>query len=333
MGKLATEELKKLLSYIKKDPRVLIPPQVGYDAGVHRLGDKYIAVATDPCIGVPADWFGFLLVNYAASDVALFGAKPEFCTITLMGPPSTQPQKFQEVMRQTCIAADELDMAIVRGHTATYDGICELVGVCTSYGTVEPQRLITPANAKADDLIVCTKPIGLETAINFAQTHKALAEKMFGQKRAQQLRQQMHLQSCVKEALQLAQTKGVHSMHDATEGGLVSALNEFADASGLGFELNFEEIPFPREATLLQAHFGLSDEQTMAMSSTGTILAAIDAQAQAQVTETLSKLGLKASIIGKFTKMPHRILTKKGKKEKFPQAAKDPYAKIMATKP
>ena len=98
MGKLATNELKKLLTCIKPDPRVVAPPQVGFDAGVHRLGDQYVVVATDPCIGVPETWFGFLLINYAASDAALFGAKPEFCTVTLMGPPTTTPQKFQEVM-------------------------------------------------------------------------------------------------------------------------------------------------------------------------------------------------------------------------------------------
>ena len=46
---------------------------IGYDAGVHRLGDKYVVVAADPCTGVPEEWFGWLLINYAASDVALFG--------------------------------------------------------------------------------------------------------------------------------------------------------------------------------------------------------------------------------------------------------------------
>ena len=56
---------------------------IGYDAGVHSLGDQCVVVSTDPCTGVPEEWFGWLLINYAASDVALSGAKPQFCTITL----------------------------------------------------------------------------------------------------------------------------------------------------------------------------------------------------------------------------------------------------------
>ncbi len=90
---------------------------IGYDAGVHLLHGKYVAVATDPCTGVPEEWFGWLLINYPASDVALFGAKPEFCTINLLGPTGTKPEVFQKIMKQTCNAADELGIAIVRGHT------------------------------------------------------------------------------------------------------------------------------------------------------------------------------------------------------------------------
>jgi hydrogenase expression/formation protein HypE len=330
LGKLSNEELRKLLTCIKPDSRVIVPPQVGFDAGVHRLGDKYLAVATDPCIGVPESWFGFLLVNYAASDVALFGAKPEFCTITLMGPPATAPAEFRQIMRQTCNAADDLGVAIVRGHTATYDGIRELVGVCTVYGTVEPTRLIKPANAKPDDLIVCTKPIGQETAVNFALTRKELARQIFGDQTTQHLATLVPLQSCVKEALRLAQIRGVHAMHDATEGGLIAALNELSEASELGFEVEFEKVPFAQEAKVLQKSFGLSDAEAMAMSSTGTILTAIQPKAEEQVAAAMATLGLKATVIGTLTQNRNRLLTKKGKRETFPEAAEDPYAKMMA---
>jgi hydrogenase expression/formation protein HypE len=330
VGKLGREELRKLLTCIKPDPRVVVPPQVGFDAGVHRLGDKLVAVATDPCIGVPESWFGFLLVNYAASDVALFGAKPEFCTITLMGPPATAPAEFRQIMRQTCSAADDLGVAIVRGHTATYDGIQELAGVCTVYGIVEPTRLITPANAEPDDLIVCTKPIGLETAINFALTRKELARQIFGYQTTQHLATLVPLQSCVKEALCLAQIRGVHAMHDATEGGLIAAVNELSEASGLGFEVEFDKVPFAQEAKALQKSFGLSDAEAMAMSSTGTILTAIQPKAEEQVAAEMATLGLKSTVIGTLTQNRNRLLTKKGKKEPFPQATEDPYAKMMA---
>lgn len=332
MGKLATEELKKLLSCIRKDPRVIVPPLPGYDSGVHLIGDEYLVVSTDPCISVPEKWFGWLLIHYAASDVALFGAKPEFCTINFLGPLSTNPQVFHAVMAQACSAAEELNMAIVTGHTGTYDGLSKMVGVCTAYGTVAKERLITPGNAKVGDYILCTKPVGLEILVNFALTRKALAQRLFGIQQTEKLAALVHMQSCVREALQLAETGDVHAMHDATEGGLVAALNEMAEASKVGFKVEFEKMPISSEVRILQESFQLSDEQVLSMSSTGTILAAADAQAKDRVEETLRRNGFSASFLGVCTKSKDRTLVKNNREVPFPIVADDPYDRILLSK-
>jgi hydrogenase expression/formation protein HypE len=331
LGKLAAIDLQKLLECIKKDSRVLVPPMIGYDAGVHRLGDQTVAVATDPCTGVPEEWFGWLLINYAASDVALFGAKPEFCTINLLGPRPTDPDRFQKVMAQTCRAADELGIAIVRGHTGMYDSLKDLLGVCTVYGTVEPERLITPGNAEPGDLILCTKPLGLETITNFALARAATAKRLFGAQKTLEYAKMVPMQSCVKEAQALARIDGVHAMHDATEGGFVAALNEAAEASKVGFRVEWEKISIPQEALALQKHFRLSDSQLLAMSSTGTILAAIAPEAETQVKQALKTLGLEGCFIGEFTQNKERVLMKEQTEGAYPSQADDPYTAIMAT--
>jgi hydrogenase maturation factor len=332
LGKLAREELLKLLSCIRKDPRVIVPPMSGYDSGVHLMGDKCVVISTDPCTGVPDEWFGWLLIHYAASDVALFGAKPEFCTINLLGPLSTKPQAFQAAMRMACSAADELDMAIVTGHTGTYDCFSKLVGVCTAYGTVEPNKLITPGKARYGDVILCTKTLGLETLINFSLTHKVLAQRLFGVEEAEKLGHLVPLQSCVCEALQLARMGGVHAMHDATEGGLVAALNEMAEASGVGFRVELEKVPISPEAQTLQENLGLSDEQMLSISSTGTIIAALDPKAKGKVKKTLLRNGISARFLGTFKESRDRVLVKNRKDTSFPQVADDPYNTILSLK-
>ena len=330
MGKLAKEDLQKLLDCIRKDPRVLVPPLPGYDAGVHFLGDKCMVVSTDPCIDVPEAWFGWLLIHYAASDVAVFGAKPEYCTINLLGPSSTKPEVFQKVMEQVCSAAEKLGMVVVTGHTGVYEGVSQLIGVCTAYGTVPKKKLVMPGNAKAGDLILCTKSVGLELLVNFSFMHKALAQRLFGVQREEELERLVKLQSCVNEALQLAETGSVHAMHDATEGGLLAALNEMAEASGVGFEVEMERIPITPGVRLLQKRFNLSDAEVLAMSSTGMVLAAVDAQAKEKVEEILRRNGVSASFLGKFTKSKERLLVKNKNKLKFPQVADDPYSKILS---
>lgn len=332
MGKLAAKELQKMLECIKKDFRVLVPPMIGYDAGVHLLHGKYVAVATDPCTGVPEEWFGWLLIHYASSDVALFGAKPEFCTINLLGPIGTKPEVFQKIMKQTCSAADELGIAIVRGHTGMYDSLKGLLGVCTVYGIVEPDRLITPGNAKPGDLILCTKPLGMETVTNLSLTNPALAQTLFGTEQQKKLSTHVPMQSCVREALELAQIGGVHAMHDATEGGFVAALNELAQASNVGFRLEWEKFPFTKELLALQSYFKLSDEQLIAMSSTGTILAAVKPVVQEKIKATLARSGLSGYILGEITENKERVLIKKGKETTFPPIADDPYTLILSGK-
>ncbi len=330
MGKLSDCELKKLLACIKKDSRVIVPPLAGYDSGVHKIGDKYLVISTDPCIGVPEEWFGWLLIHYAASDVALFGAKPEFCTINLLGPPSTRPQTFLKVMQQTCRAADELQMAIVTGHTGTYNGLSTLIGVCTAYGTIDRSKLITPSGAKPGDYIYCMKPIGLEVAVNFALTRKDTAKRIFGVQKTQELEELVPMQSCVREALLLAETGSIHAMHDATEGGLTAALNEMAEASKVGFKIEFEMIPICKEVKTLQKHFQLSEKQLLSMSSTGTILASVSPKAKEKVETTMRRSKIQANVLGIFTKDTQRILLRDGKEVLFPEDADDPYARILS---
>ena len=67
------------------------------------------------------------------------------------------------------------------------------------------------------------------------------------------------MQSCVKEALLLAEVGGVHAMHDTTEGGLTAALNEMAEASKVGFKIELEKIPVPNAVYALKECFKLLD--------------------------------------------------------------------------
>ena len=130
------------------------------------------------------------------------GAKPEFCTITLLGPRPTEPAVFQKIMKQTCKAADELDIAIVRGHTGMYDSLKELLGVCTVYGTVEPREVDYAWRRKTRRLNSVHKTAWvLETITNYSLTHPELAQKLFGAEKQRELAEQVKLQSCVKEAL------------------------------------------------------------------------------------------------------------------------------------
>ena len=330
MGKLQTKALKEVLKCIKKAPQVIVPPLLGFDSGVHEIGDDVcLVVSTDPCIGVPKEWFGWFLIHYAASDVAIFGAHPQYCTINLLGSPRTREAVFKKAMKQACDAADELNMTIITGHTGTYDELSTLIGTCTAYGILRRNELITPAGAKPGDYLICTKPLGLETLVNFTLTHTKLASELFGRKETLALKKKVKMQTCVNEALVLAKMRGVTAMHDATEGGFVAALNEMADASNVGFSVDFAKLPISPEMKKLAEHFNLTRDQILASSSTGTLLAAVSPSHAERAIAALSKTGLNAKKVGVFSKSKERLLRLDGKETRFPVKTEDPYAKIM----
>lgn len=331
MGKLAPEALREVLGCIKKTVEVVVPPKPGFDAGAHEIGDNMcIVIATDPCLGVPKEWFGWFLIHYSASDVAVFGAQPKFCTINLLGAPGTRKGVFKKVMEQACTAADEVGMNIITGHTGTYEGISDLIGTCTAYGFIKKDKIITPSGARPRGYLLCTKPIGLETVVNFALTNKLLAKKLFGPERVHSLAKQIKMQTCVKEALMMAKMGGVSAMHDATEGGLVAALNEIADASQVGFRLEYTKLPVPPELRELAKHFHLSETQILSASSTGTLLATVSQSQKDKILGALSNHGFDAKIIGVFTESKQRLIKYNGKEAEFPRKANDPYAEILA---
>jgi hydrogenase expression/formation protein HypE len=333
LGKLSTKDLKELLGCVKSDSRIIIKPQFGFDAGVHKLNNsECLVVSTDPCIGVPDQFFGWFLINYVASDVALFGAKTQFCTINLLGPPSTEPKRFKKVMQQACEAAEQLGITIVTGHTGTYQGLSTLIGVCTGYGQIAQDKLKTPAGAKPNDFVLCVKPVGLETVVNFALAHKKLAKKLFGCQRTEELTELVYMQSCVKEALLLSGLDGVHALHDATEGGVISALNELAEASKVGFLVEWDSFLFCEQVQILRDTYQLSDEQILSMSSTGTFLVAVSPEAKKEVKKLLSQNSICARFVGEFTEDLNRVLVKNGKKTVFPAQSDDPYARILSGK-
>jgi hydrogenase maturation factor len=199
LGKISFDELLDIIKCIRKTDEVIVSPMPGFDAGVHEIGNGMcIVIATDPCINVPLKWLGWLLIHYSASDVAVFGAKPKFCTINLLGPLETKKETFKKIMKKTCDAADELGITIITGHTGRYKGLTTILGTCTSYGIVKKERLITPAGAKPGDYILVTKSLGLETLTNFALKRKSLATDLFGSKRVINLAKQIKKQTCVE---------------------------------------------------------------------------------------------------------------------------------------
>ncbi|WP_455276727.1 AIR synthase-related protein [[Eubacterium] cellulosolvens] len=330
MGKLNYKEISEIVKCIKPSSKVLIPPLPGCDAGVYEVDSNYYGViSTDPCAGVPQEWFGWFLVNYASSDVALFGAQPKLAAINLLGPEGIDYKIYKRIMSQACKATKELKMDIISGHTGNYPAISQLVGICTVEGFVKKDKLITPMASKPGDLMLLVKPLGLETLTNFAIINHKKSNTIFGFKNARNLRSMVRHQSCVNEALLLAECQGVNAMHDIAEGGLIVALNEMANLSHNGFEVIYDELIMKEEIKGFRDSFNLNLTELLSISSSGCLIVSISPDKKEEIVKTLTKKGIINRIIGKFNQEKKRLLVLGNRKFEFPTSAKDPYTKIF----
>jgi hydrogenase maturation factor len=105
-----------------------------------------------------------------------------------------------------------------------------------------------------------------------------------------------------------------------------------AEASEVGFRVEFEKIPISPEVSAIKKTFRLSEDQMLSLSSTGTLVAAVDAHAKDKVEETLRRNGFSGSFLGAFTKSQSRILVKNKRTMPFPRVADDPYDRILLSK-
>ena len=332
MGKLNSKILKEIFETIGKKKNPIIGPMVGYGSGVHEFGeDTYMVISTDPCIDVPQKELGWLLINYAASDVAIFGAHPEYCTVNLLAPEETTDSEFKEVINQIHYAASELGITIITGHTGRTNKVIEWTGTCTTYGFIKKNKLLTAKGITPKQKILITKSIGLETLTNFATTKAEISNQIFGTKKTRELVQMSKVQTCVKEALLLAEKKLVTSMHDITEGGIVTTLNDVSDVSGMGFTINIDEITIIPEIEILAQHFELTLEQILSLSSTGTILASSYSKNTDKIIKSMKEIGLNVKNIGEFSGDNKRIMIHEGKEKEFPKEHNDPYIKIISS--
>ncbi len=309
VGKLPYSELKRLLSIISKpDPSVVLGPGVGEDAALIDLGDRVLVVHSDPITGA-VERIGWYSVHVSANDVATRGARPKWLTTVILLPEGSAPAYALEIARQAREAADEIGAVIVGGHTEVTPGLDRPIVVSTAFGVAEKGKVVSTANAQPGDVLVLTKGAGIEgTAILASEFRDRLAGKVSSEtlERAKLFVREL---SVVREAMLAVEVGGVHAMHDATEGGVLGAVQEMAIASGLSAVVFEEQIPVRSETAEICRILGCDP---LRLISSGSLLIAVEPGRAGRLLRVLSEAGVPAANIGRLERGEGLTLVRKG---------------------
>ena len=301
LGKVPHQLLGEFLrAIVSPDPSVLVGPQVGVDAAVLDLEGQLLVASSDP-ITFPNDLPGWYAVQVNANDVAAMGATPRWFLSTILLPAGTLPETATEVFNQVLHACQELNVALVGGHTEVTQGIEHIFVAGCMLGTVDRDRLVTTSGAQPGDSVLATKGIAIEgTALlgrDFSPQLITAGVDAITLQHARGLLDTLGI-SVVHDCSVVRHAARVHCMHDVTEGGLATALYEVAQAAGVGVVIEEGSVPvLPQCADICQA-IGLDP---FGLLSSGCLLVTLPPEDVPAALSALEAEGIDAYEIGHVT--------------------------------
>jgi selenide,water dikinase len=206
------------------------------DAAVYRLNDEQALIATTdffmPIVDDPFD-FGRIAATNAISDVYAMGGTP-IMALALVGMPVNKLplETIGQIIRGGESICAEAGIPIAGGHTI--DSVEPIYGLVV-LGLVHPSKVKRNADARAGDVLVLGKPLGvgvLSAALKKDQLDAAGYAAMIA-----------NTTKLNKPGRELSELAGVHALTDVTGFGLLGHLLELARGAKLTAELDMARIP------------------------------------------------------------------------------------------
>jgi len=200
------------------------------DAAVWWLNDTQALVATTdffmPVVDDPFD-FGRIAAANALSDVYAMGGKP-ILALAIVGMPvdKLEPQTIRAILEGGASVCAEAGVPVAGGHSI--DSVEPIYGLA-ALGLVHPDRLLRNRSARAGDVLILTKALGVGVlSAAFKQ------EKLDAAGYAALIASTTQLNAIGAE---LGGIAGVHAVTDVTGFGLLGHLLEVCRGSGLAAEV------------------------------------------------------------------------------------------------
>jgi hydrogenase expression/formation protein HypE len=307
VGKLPMDLLQFLLErYQGHDERLVVGPQIGEDAAVLDMGERYLVAKSDP-ITFATEEIGWYVVHVNANDIASMGATPRWLLLTLLLPEKrTDRAMIEEIFSQVSQACQSMGVVLCGGHTEITHGLDRPIAVGLMLGEVEKEDLVCTAGVQAGDDIILTKGIAIEgTAVLAREMEVSLADQVGSElvARGKRFLQEPGI-SVLREAMVVCQAGRPHAMHDPTEGGLATGLWELAQASGKGIVVDLGRVHvFPETAVFCQA----LDLDPLGLIASGALLVTAAPEESSKMVQALTREGIGAAIIGQVVEGPAAV--------------------------
>jgi hydrogenase expression/formation protein HypE len=300
-GKFPGDLLESFLSALHvEDPSLLIGPRVGEDiAAVDVAEDDTLILTSDPITFV-SDALGRYPVVINANDIATSGATPRWFLVTLLAPPGTTPRRVLGILSELAKTCRKQGISLCGGHTEITEAVTRPVVTGMMAGTVERARLLDKRDMKPGDVVLLTKAVAVEgTAIIAHEFEGRLLALGFSKEEISTCKGFIHQLSVLREAGMAGNHEGVRAMHDVTEGGLATALEELSVSGGHRIRADLERIPVFHETASICKTLNLNP---MGLIGSGSLLICCRKDTSDSLLEKLKAAGIQATRIAEVLK-------------------------------
>jgi hydrogenase expression/formation protein HypE len=276
------------------------------DQAVFQAGAQRLAFTTDSYVVTPIFFpegnIGDLAVNGTVNDLAMSGAEPLFLSAAFIleeGFPLADLSRIVDTMAQ---AAQAAGVAIVTGDTKVVNrGSADKVFITTSgVGLISDGVSISAAGARPGDQIIVSGSIGDHGMAVLAAREGLEFDGSIRSDTAS-------LHRLVRAMLAAGR---VHVLRDPTRGGLGTSLCEIASSSGVGLEIEADELLVREDVKAACEILGIDP---LFVANEGKLVAFVEASSAAAVLGAMrsTREGSDARIIGEVVdRHPPMVLLK-----------------------
>ena len=328
-GKLPNDLLREFLNqFAFQDPSVLINPGIGEDtAAVDVTSEEVLVLKSDP-ITFATDAIGQYAVLINANDIATSGAKPRWLLTTLLFPCGVTPSEIHKVFQELKEFCRRWEITLCGGHTEITDAVTRPVVTGMMAGTVIRSKLIDKRNMASGDRVLLTKGVAVEgTAIIAREFGARLAQLGLADVEIEKCRDFLSHISIIPEARLAAQSGATSAMHDVTEGGLATALEEMSIAGGHRIRVDLDAIPvFAETRKICQ----LLSIQPLGLIGSGSLLICCREAGCSSLMASIRRSGIEVACIGEVLETGQGIQAiNKGRPTDWPRFEVDEITRLF----
>lgn len=238
----------------------------------------------------PGGDIGKLAVHGTVNDLAVGGAAPLFLSAAFILEEGLPIADLKRIVASMRLACEEAGVTLVTGDTKVVDrGKGDQVFITTSgIGVVPEGRRLSIGNARPGDKVLVSGTMG-DHGIAIMSVREGIEFETVLESDSAPLNDltRVMLEAC----------PGIRCMRDPTRGGVSSALNELADASGVGVRLTESALPIRAEVKAACEILGLDP---LYVANEGKLVAVLPPDQAEDCLAVMRKhpLGANAAIVG-----------------------------------